>query len=159
SCGNAAVATLDNLGPTSFGSMFSGVSSAAAAIISSIEASNSIFLTQSTAFVSAPPNPKPDSEGGGVWARGVGGEVRYKNDTTVNFNLGVGNPNGVTGCPTQFRHDFGGFQLGQDIAKLNVMGWNLHVGQTAGYLQTNGRSTDAGAVPFSTTTQVPFIGA
>ncbi|HSV24485.1 MAG TPA: hypothetical protein VLJ17_15840, partial [Xanthobacteraceae bacterium] len=40
-------------GTAPLGPMFTGVSSAAGAIVSSIEAANSIFLTQSTAFVSA----------------------------------------------------------------------------------------------------------
>src|SRR5262252_379150 len=147
---------------TAIGPVFSAGSSAAAAIISSIEASNSIFLTQSTAFVSAPPNPKPDSQGGGIWARGVGGEVEFKGDSAVNFNLGPIGPTGSSGCGTQFRQNFAGFQLGQDIARLNVMGWNLHVGQTAGYIETNGHTlggTGAGALPFTTSTQIPFVGA
>jgi outer membrane autotransporter protein len=165
SCGGAAIFNApngDGTTPTPLGPTFSGASSAAAAIISSIEASNSVFLTQSTAFVSAPPNPKPDSQGGGVWVRGVGGEVEFKGDATINFTPGANGTSGVSDCPTRFRHDFGGFQVGQDIAKLNVMGWNLHVGQTAGYIETNGNSvgsTGASAIPFSTTTQIPFVGA
>ena len=146
---------------TPMGPVFSGGASAAGAIISSIEAANSVFLTQSTAFISAPPNPKPNSEGGGVWVRGVGGEVEFKGNSSINFNLGPGN-SGSSDCPTKFRQDFGGFQLGQDIAKLNVMGWNLHVGQTAGYIGANGNNVGGGgasAVPFGTTTQIPFVGA
>src|SRR5712672_3810165 len=45
-------------------------------ITSSIFAVNSAFLTQTGAFVSAPANPAPGQEGGGVWIRGVGGEAR-----------------------------------------------------------------------------------
>jgi outer membrane autotransporter protein len=142
---------------TQMGPVFSGSSSAAAAIISSIEASNSIFLTQSTAFVSAPPNPKPDSQGGGVWVRGVGGEVEYKGDSTVTTS-GAIVPNGTTNCPTTFRQSFGGFQVGQDVARLNVLGWNLHVGQTAGYIETSGHAVDS-ITPFTTSTQIPFVGA
>jgi outer membrane autotransporter protein len=146
---------------TQLGPVFSGGATAAAAIVSSIEASNSIFLTQSNAFVSAPPNPKPDSQGGGVWVRGVGGDVKYSGNSTVS-TFGAINPNGTTDCPTQFRQSFGGFQLGQDIAKLNVFGWNLHVGQTAGYIEASGNTVGNGgasAIPFSTTTQIPFVGA
>src|SRR6266700_6407169 len=37
------------------------------------------FLTQQgSAFVSAPNDPKPDQPGGGIWIRGVGGEVTSK---------------------------------------------------------------------------------
>src|SRR3984893_3448391 len=146
---------------TPMGPVFAGGATAAGAIISSIEASNSVFLTQSNAFVSAPPNPKPDSQGGGVWVRGVGGEVTYSGNSTVTTS-GAIVPNGTTDCPTQFRHSFGGFQVGQDVAKLNVMGWNLHVGQTAGYIEANGHAVGnhgASAIPFSTATQIPFVGA
>src|SRR5580704_18456242 len=45
--------------------------SAGLAVASAVSAANTAFLTQSTAFVSAPGNPKPDSEGSGVWVRGV----------------------------------------------------------------------------------------
>jgi opacity protein-like surface antigen len=163
-CASGAVFDFDDGHPTSFGPLFSGGSSAAAAIISSIEAANSVFLTQSSAFVSAPPNPKPNQEGGGVWVRGVGGEVDYKGDTAINFNFNTtfGPPtSGSSDCPTKFHQVYGGFQFGQDIAKLNVMGWNLHLGQTAGYIELHGNSvgsSGAGAVPFSTTTQVPYVG-
>src|ERR1700730_7516630 len=67
-CGGGAGITFnDGESHTPLAPVFSGGATAAAAIISSIEASNSIFLTQSNAFISAPPNPKPDSQGGGVW--------------------------------------------------------------------------------------------
>jgi outer membrane autotransporter protein len=135
-----------------------GAASAAAEILSSSEASNSIFLTQSTAFVSAPPNPKPDSQGGGVWARGVGGEVQYNGSPTFSTST-ASVSGGALGCPGGFRQDFGGFQVGQDIARLNVMGWNLHVGQTAGYIGANGNSTGGSIAPFTTATQIPFVGA
>jgi outer membrane autotransporter protein len=138
-----------------------GAASAAGEVLSSSEASNSIFLTQSTAFVSAPPNPKPDSQGGGVWVRGAGGEVQYNGSPTLSAS-GVSIPGAAVGCPSGFRENFGGFQVGQDIAKLNVMGWNLHVGQTAGYVGANGHSTGgegASAPPFGTDTRIPFVGA
>src|SRR5262249_3320490 len=47
--------------------------SAGFAVSSAVSAANTAFLTQSTAFVSAPASPKPDSEGSGIWIRGVGG--------------------------------------------------------------------------------------
>src|SRR6187397_2969530 len=40
-------------------------------LISSINAANTAFLTQSSAFVSAPPNARPGQEGGGVWGRAI----------------------------------------------------------------------------------------
>ena len=50
---------------------------------SAVKAANTAFLTQSTAFVSAPGNPKPYSERSGVWVRGVGGELTTNNTTTI----------------------------------------------------------------------------
>ena len=44
-------------------------------LVSAINTANTAFLSQSTAFVSAPGNPAPNQEGGGVWVRGIGGEV------------------------------------------------------------------------------------
>jgi opacity protein-like surface antigen len=139
-----------------------GAFAAGAEILSASEASNSVFLTQSTAFVSAPPNPRPDSQGGGVWVRGAAGEVKYNGDPTFTSG-GVSLPGSSLGCPSGFQQSFGGFQVGQDVAKLNLMGWNIHVGQTAGYLGNNGHSTGGddgpGALSFSTATQIPFVGA
>jgi outer membrane autotransporter protein len=138
-----------------------GAAAAGSEILSSSEASNSIFLTQSTAFVSAPPDPKPDSQGGGVWVRGAGGEVRYSGDPT--FSTPTASVSGQSlGCPSGFQQSFGGFQVGQDIAKLNLMGWNIHVGQTAGYVGSDGHSTDGNGATlpsFTTATQIPFVGA
>ena len=62
--------------------------SAAIAVGSAITAANTAFLTQSTAFVSAPGNPKPDSEGSGLWVRGVGGEATIKTNASINASLG-----------------------------------------------------------------------
>lgn len=140
-----------------------GAAAAGSEILASSEASNSIFLTQSTAFVSAPPNPKPDSQGGGVWVRGAGGEVKYSGDPT--FSTPTASVSGSSlGCPSGFQQSFGGFQVGQDIAKLNLMGWNIHVGQTAGYVGSDGHSTGGGdgsgsLSSFTTATQIPFVGA
>jgi outer membrane autotransporter protein len=151
--GVAAVNVGRNLVP-----LVCGTASAASEILSSSEASNSLFLTQSTAFVSAPPNPKPDSQGGGVWVRGVGGEVQYNGSPTISTSTSS-IPGASIGCPSGFRQDFGGFQVGQDVAKLNLMGWNLHVGQTAGYIGANGNNTGGSIAPFTTATQIPFVGA
>ena len=50
-----------------------GVSASVNALVTSINTANTAFLTQSSAFIGSPANPQPDQEGGGVWARGVGG--------------------------------------------------------------------------------------
>jgi hypothetical protein len=55
--------------------MASGLSGANA-IAGAVTAANTAFLTQITAFVSAPGNPPPDSEGAGVWVRNVFGDLQ-----------------------------------------------------------------------------------
>ncbi len=135
-----------------------GTAAAGSEILSSSETSNSVFLTQNTALVGSPINPKPDSQGGGVWVRSVGGEVQYEGSPTLSSG-GVSVPGGSVGCPSGFHQDFGGFQVGQDIAKLNFMGWNIHAGPTAGYVGGSGNSTGGYAPAFSTSTQIPFVGA
>ncbi len=61
---------------------------AVSSLISSINTLNTAFLTQSTAFVGAPGNPRPNQEGGGIWARGIGGEIDTKNTTTSTYTIG-----------------------------------------------------------------------
>jgi outer membrane autotransporter protein len=129
-------------------------------IAGSIIAANTAFLTQSTAFVSAPPNPRADSEGGGIWTRGVGGMLNLNTAQTATAQV-VGFPfTGSATCTTSSRQSFGGVQIGQDIAKLNVNGWNLHFGTTAGYLETNGTLPNGNLEGglFNSTTQAPFVG-
>src|SRR6516165_297539 len=150
----------------------------AANIAATVAAANTAFLTQSTAFVSAPGNPQPDQPGGGVWSRAVGGQVDIKSTSSNNFT--VQQPPGTqiaansVPCNTTTRSTFDGVQVGSDIARLNLNGWNVHLGATAGALYFNnsavGGSTvvqpfAAGAtqisttqVPFASSAQVPFIG-
>jgi opacity protein-like surface antigen len=149
----------------------------AANVAANVAAANTAFLTQSTAFVSAPGNPQPDQPGGGVWTRGVGGQVDIKSasSNTVAF---INNPPGTTvtnsvPCNTTIRSSFGGVQFGFDIARLNLNGWNVSLGATAGALYL-GNSAVGGATiiqpgftatqvsttqaPFDSSAQVPFIG-
>jgi hypothetical protein len=56
----------------------------ATAIAATINATNSAFLTHSSAFVSAPGNPPADLVGGGVWARAIGGGDTVKGSETLN---------------------------------------------------------------------------
>jgi outer membrane autotransporter protein len=137
--------------------------SAGLAVSSAVSAANTAFLTQSTAFVSAPGNPKPNSEGSGVWVRGVGGELSTSNTTTVNAATvvpGAGTFPGSTVCNAQFHQSFAGFQVGQDVADLNVNGWNIHLGTTAGFLETTGNIVGGNVAGgyFNSTTEAPFIG-
>ena len=141
-------------------------------ITSSLTAANTAFLLQSTAFVGAPGNPAPDQQGGGVWGRAVGGEVDIKSSTATTASQTV--PAGTSAsinCSQKVDTTFVGAQLGADIARLNVNGWNLHFGTTVGYLETRGRLVEGatqltdpftgalqGGGPFTSSTQVPFAG-
>jgi outer membrane autotransporter protein len=157
-CAPGASVTSGRFNPVFLGPVLGGGVAGADAVISAINTANTALLTQSSAFVSAPPNPKPDSQGGGVWGRGVGGNVDFKSNSTINFNLNSLVPTaGLVGCNAKFHENYIGFQVGQDLAKLNVDGWNLHLGQTAGYIETSGSTGDIG-FPFSTETRVPFVG-
>jgi hypothetical protein len=75
--------------------------------------------------------------GAALVVAGVGGGVEFKNNATIATN-GLDTPGATIGCNLKFREDFAGVQFGQDIARLNAMGWNLHLGTTAGYLETKG---------------------
>src|SRR5579871_4257716 len=112
-----------------------GVSASVNTLVTSINTVNTAFLTQSSAFIGSPANPQPDQEGGGVWARGVGGHLSTSTATTAG-NLSFGGPlqGASITCNTRTLEDFAGVQIGTDIARLNVNGWNLHVGSTVGNL-------------------------
>ena len=138
------------------------VSASTGSLISSINSANTEFLTQSTAFVGSPPNPKPDQQGGGVWVRGVGGhQTSSTTATAANINFGGPSPGSVT-CNTRTSEDFAGTQIGTDFARLNLNGWNLHAGSTIGYLGSKTQdATPPGLNPpasFRDSFQVPFVG-
>src|SRR5215467_5247814 len=141
-----------------------GVSASVNALTSSINTANTAFLTQSSALIGSPANPQPDQEGGGVWARGVGGHMSTSTTSTtevVNFGKSL---NGNITCNTRTREDFAGVQIGTDVARLNVNGWNLHLGSTVGYLGARTQdATPAGLNPgpptFRDNLQIPFVGA
>jgi len=81
---------IGNIGTVSF-----AAGATSSALSSAIGNVNTAFLTtQGSAFVSAPSNPAPDQPGGGVWARGVGGQVTDKSTTngTVTASNLPGNP-------------------------------------------------------------------
>jgi opacity protein-like surface antigen len=119
------------------------------------------FLSQQgSAFVSAPGNPKPDQEGGGVWARAVGGEVTNKFSSSATGSIVAPglpflNTAVAANCLGSVHQSFGGMQVGQDISRLNVRGWNFHLGTMAGYLASNASDNAGGKSNFD----VPFFGA
>jgi opacity protein-like surface antigen len=130
-------------------------------LVSVLNSVNTAYLTQTTAFVSAPGGPQPDQQGGGAWARGIGGTVDTDNTgrSTVNTaNLGFNTP-GSTTCNTTTRADFHGYQVGHDISILNGggTGANLHFGVTAGYFEADAKDITRGGT-FNGTFEVPFAG-
>ena len=139
-----------------------GVSAYVGSLVSSIHSANTAFLAQSSAFVAAPPNPQPDQPGGGVWARGVGGHLSFGTTATAG-NINFGGPvAGSVVCNTRTLGDFAGAQVGADVARLNVGGWNLHAGSTIGYLGSKTKdATPSGLNPpasFHDNLQIPFVG-
>ena len=138
-----------------------GGSSSIAALVSSINSANTAFLTQSSAFIGSPPNPQPDDQGGGVWARSVGGHFDSAATTSAtNIYLNKPLPGSIT-CDTRTREDFAGIQTGADVARLNVNGWSLHAGLTTGYLGSDTHDVTQGLNPppsFRNNLQIPFVG-
>src|SRR5215471_556086 len=134
----AATGSLQNspLSPT-VAMAVAGVSASVNALVTSINTANTAFLSQSSAFVGSPTNPQPDQEGGGVWARGVGGHLSTSTTSTTG-NISFGGPVAANiTCEARTREDFAGVQIGRDFARLNLNGWNLHLGSTVGYLGAN----------------------
>ena len=153
------------------------ISGVASMINSSITATSTAFLLQSSSFIGSSPNPAPDQQGGGIWVRGVGGEVSVKSGTTTNAVVTNAATGGVLfgpstiACSQKVNENFAGVQFGSDIARLNVSGWNFHLGTTLGVLGSTGTLsggayafTDpfsglpAGGGAFTSSTQVPFVG-
>lgn len=139
--------------------------SAVNALVSAINTANTAFLTQGTAFIGSPPNPAPGQEGGGVWVRGIGGDINSKSTTsTTNITLN-GNPAaGPINCASSLNLKFTGVQAGTDVARLNINGWNFHVGATVGYLSAKATDTTApgalnpGGGTLTNSLDVPFAG-
>jgi opacity protein-like surface antigen len=143
-------------GSLGLGNMAATTSAIIAADLSN--ATTAFQAQQGSAFVSAPANPPPNSPGGGIWGRVVGGEVTTKSSSatsTSNFAANGLNQNTAINCTNRVRDTYAGVQIGADAAELNWNGWNLHLGTTAGYLESNSNSkTDA----FTSNFQIPFVG-
>jgi hypothetical protein len=154
----------------------------ASAIAGTLGNVSTAFLSQQTsAFVVGARADQPDQASGGVWTREVGGHVATKSDTAVSTTVVSANPI-VTGgvaaassaCTSRVEQNFAGVQAGTDIARLNSNGWNVHVGLTAGYLESQGRDIAQSIPPainrntgvpdlpsignIASSFQVPFIG-
>jgi opacity protein-like surface antigen len=169
------------LGNFNLASIASSPASIGAMIGTSITTASTAFLLQSTAFVGAPGNPEQFQQGGGVWSREVGGGVDLKTNTTT---IGTTTPTAIVPassvlvpCTQTVHQDFAGIQIGTDISRLNINGWNVHWGTTVGYLGASAHllngafgfpditigqfgvtTPNSGGGAFNSSTQVPFVG-
>ena len=118
-------------------------------------------MAGTTAFYGAPGNPAPNQPGGGIWTRGIVGTAEYENTgvSSVSGSLLGTTASGSIVCGTTTKQDFAGFQMGRDIAQLNLdnSGWNAHFGLTAGWFEANARDTSPGGT-FTGDFSVPFAG-
>ncbi len=149
--------------------------------LSTINTVNTAFLTQTTAFVSAPGNPQPDQQGSGVWGRVIAGTVDTDTHSTGKLDLTnyTGGNTPVTGtqkCSSTARQDYWAYQVGHDISILNGggTGANWHFGVTAGYFESRTKDITPGsnytnpafpgtvfsspAGDFKADSEVPFVG-
>src|SRR5258708_7285946 len=78
---SAATAANAQCGPA--GSV--GISSATA-LLTTLNSVNTAFLTQTSSFVTGQASSQPDQQGGGVWARGVGGSLTAAGPGPVAFS-------------------------------------------------------------------------
>jgi opacity protein-like surface antigen len=149
-----------------------GRGSSLSAFTATINTINTAFLTSTSAFVSAPGSPGADQQGGGVWARTVGGGVDTKTSSTGVLDGIITDPGRQT-CHTSLHQDYVGYQVGHDISVLNAggTGTNLHFGITAGGLTAWTKDTTPGGAfsnnvasfttapgSFKEKSEVPFVG-
>ncbi|HEX4410154.1 MAG TPA: outer membrane beta-barrel protein [Xanthobacteraceae bacterium] len=154
----------------SFSPIIGGVVGATNSISSVISTMNTAFQAQGDAFAVGLANPQSDQIAGGVWGRLIGGRVENHASGTFNGSIGAGTGSltsnfpggpgaaGSIDCKSDIRQDYAGFQIGQDLAQLNLSGSGatLHVGLTGGFAQS--RDQDLSGSGFSGGFQVPFAG-
>ena len=147
------------LGPflAPFHAIGAGGGATANAVISALTNTNTAYLTHTNAFIGSPPNPPPNSPGGGVWTRGIGGRMDVDSVGTINLSLpNLGLADTLT-CQTKVRQEFAGYQAGMDIARLSAGAWNLHLGATVGYVESDATDVSPGGT-FTGNFQIPFVG-
>jgi len=156
-----------------------GLGNSLNALLSTINSVNTAFLTNTASFASVPGGAAADQQGGGVWARAVGGYADTKASSVGIVHAGalVGGP---TTCTGTIHEEYHGSQFGFDLYKANLGGGgaNVHFGITAGYFNAQAKdqttygpgTTQVRADPgnflmyefptpnFATHTEVPFAG-
>jgi opacity protein-like surface antigen len=154
----------------SFTQVIGGVVGATTSITSVVGTMNTAFQAQGDAFAVGLPNAQTDQIAGGTWGRMIGGRVDDQASGIFSGSISPGTPGlakgatggpGATGtvnCNSGVRQDYAGFQLGQDLARLNLSGSGatLHVGVTGGYAES--KDQDQAGSGFSGGFQVPFVG-
>jgi hypothetical protein len=120
----------------------------AASINSTISTLDTAFLAPGSAFVNSPVSKQADFTAAGTWVRGIGGKVETSSTATTSQAT----------CSNKIRMEYGGVQVGQDLAKLNLGGSNanLHLGASAGYAE--GKLTDVGTGFGGGNVQAAFVG-
>jgi hypothetical protein len=88
----------------------------AASINSTISTLDTAFLAPGSAFVNSPASKQADFTAAGTWVRGIGGKVETSSTATTS----------QTTCSNKIRLEYGGVQVGQDFAKLNLGGSNVN---------------------------------
>jgi opacity protein-like surface antigen len=131
-------------------SPFAAFAGAATSVITAINGATSVIGTINTtfsssgpAFLSPTPNSAPEQQSGGVWTRAVGGTVDTKADANFGLLLNVTPPPAAgpsfpvslsASCRLDVKQNFEGFEVGHDIAVLNVGNSDWHFGALAGYV-------------------------
>jgi hypothetical protein len=129
-----------------------GVGSSVNALISTMNAVNTAFLSPSSSFVYSRGNAEADQLGGGVWGRTVAGSIDSKSTTTSTIDtsqarqwsfdqgkvVGVDPIPGKGTCEGKLSETYFGYQFGVDLAKLNFggSGASFHIGLTGGYFDS-----------------------
>jgi hypothetical protein len=149
--------------PVTTGGLSLAGATVGASLLATIATANTAFLTQSDAFIGSPPNPPPNSPGGGIWVRTVGGENSVKGSSATSAALTTslaGSTSGNIPCTSKVHEDYAGVQFGMDIARLNVNAMNFHLGATAGYLEANSHIVGGNVLggTFNSNIQNPFMG-
>jgi len=171
-----AQAQCTTTGSPFFGTFIGGLGGGSLSVVNSVVAAtntvNTAFLTQTSAFIGSPQSTTPDQVVGGTWARGIAGQADMKatgtsTGTATLFGVPVGS--GSTSCNSNTQVGYAGYQVGQDLAKINIggSGTNAYFGVTTGYVgasakdATTGRDTPPTGLnthDFGGTFQVPFVG-
>ena len=90
-----------------------------------------------------------------MWVRALGGETTTSSTTTSVLSYTDGTKADPTTCRQSQRQSFAGAQVGADFARLNLDGWNIHLGGMAGYV---GSKINDDLMSVTSSVQVPFFG-